>query len=559
MTSGVLCAAALLGFVACSSAGGGGGGNFDGGANSGGGGSGGSGGLNLGGSGGIDIDGGGATGGFVGDPTTCAEAQLAKTYIGCDFWPTTVANNVWDIFDFAVVVANAGTAPANVTIERNGAAVASGQVPPGGLEKYYLPWVKELKGDEANECGAATPLAATVRSTGGAYHLTTSSPVTVYQFSALEYKGQGGPPGKNWSSCPGNVTCQTSLPPGPVGCYSFSNDASLLLPTTALTGNYRITGQTGWVQANMSPYFAVTGTQDNTSVKVLTGLGGSITAGGGVPTTGPGQVVTFPINRGEVVEVVGTPTGDMSGTLVQATSPVQVIAGIPCIQSPIGVQACDHTEESVFPAETLGQHYFVVPPTGPNGDAPGHIVRLYGNVDGTNLQYPGGTPPGAPNVINAGQVVDLGQTNQPFEVMSADHEFAVGMFQLGAQVVDPLTPAPNGKGDPAQSLATAVEQFRTKYIFLAPDDYNVSYVDIVGPVGTALTLDGSAVSVPGAPLSSNYAIYRTPLGAGVQGAHVLTSDKPVGIQVVGYGSYTSYQYPGGLNLTLIAPPPPPIP
>jgi hypothetical protein len=32
----------------------------------------------------------------------------------------------------------------------------------------------------------------------------------------------------------------------------------------------------------------------------------------------------------------------------------------------------------------------------------------------------------------------------------------------------------------------------------------------------------------------------------------------VGIQVVGYGSYTSYQYPGGLNLTLIAPPPPPI-
>jgi IgGFc binding protein len=125
--------------------------------------------------------------------------------------------------------------------------------------------------------------------------------------------------------------------------------------------------------------------------------------------------------------------------------------------------------------------------------------------------------------------------------------------------VDPVTLAPNQKGDPAQSLATAVEQFRTKYIFLAPDDYDVSYVDIVGPAGTVLNLDGSAVNVPETPLSSNYAVYRAPLGPGVQGAHVLTSDQPVGIQVVGYGSYTSYQYPGGLNLTLIAPPPQPIP
>jgi hypothetical protein len=29
----------------------------------------------------------------------------------------------------------------------------------------------------------------------------------------------------------------------------------------------------------------------------------------------------------------------------------------------------------------------------------------------------------------------------------------------------------------------------------------------------------------------------------------------VGIQVLGYGLYTSYQYPGGLNLEIIAPPP----
>ena len=46
-----------------------------------------------------------------------------------------------------------------------------------------------------------------MRADGGAYHLVATRPVTVYQFNALEYKGQGGPGGKNWSSCPGNQIC----------------------------------------------------------------------------------------------------------------------------------------------------------------------------------------------------------------------------------------------------------------------------------------------------------------------------------------------------------------
>ena len=40
------------------------------------------------------------------------------------------------------------------------------------------------------------------------------------------------------------------------------------------------------------------------------------------------------------------------------------------------------------------------------------------------------------------------------------------------------------------------------------------------------------------------------------GQHKLESDTPVGLQVYGYGNYTSYQYPGGLNLKRIAPAPP---
>jgi hypothetical protein len=509
--------------------------------------------------GGFTFDAGHSDGsiGTGGDPQTCAEAAANRTYIGCDFWPTVVANNVWSIFDYAVVVANAGTQTAMVTVTRNGQPAGSAQVQPNGLATIYLPWVPALKGPDADNCGSATPLAKTVRANGGAYHLVSTVPVTVYQFNALEYAGQGGPPGKNWSSCPGNTICDQIFQP--IGCFSFSNDASLLLPSTAMTGNYRITGQAGWPfppgspVPGIGPYFAVVGTQANTTVTVYLASNASIIGGGAIPSTPGGGTVNFSLNAGDVVELVGTVTSDLSGSLVKASAPVEVITGMPCVQAPIGTQACDHIEESVFPAETLGQHYFVTVPTGPNGNVVGHIVRIYGNADNTKLTYPSGKPAGAPATLNAGQVVDLGVVPKDFEVVG-DHEFAVGSFMLGAELLDPALT--DTKGDPSQSLSTAVEQYRTKYVFLAPADYDVSYVDVVEPMGAQVQIDGQPTAAPKL-IGSGFGVARVHLGPGNNGAHVLTSNLPVGIQVMGYGSATSYQYPGGLNLLSIAPPPPP--
>jgi len=472
---------------------------------------------------------------------------MYRTYIGCDFWPTVVANNVWSVFDYAVVVANAGDQPAEVTVTRGAQSISTTTVDPNSLAKIYLPWVPNLKGPDADACGAATPLAATVREIDGAYHLISTKPVTVYQFNALEYAPQGGPAGKNWSSCPAQQCFNE--------CFSYSNDASLLLPSTAMTGNYRITSQQGWVAANIGAYFAITGTADGTSVQVKVSGKGDLSAGGGVPATGPNGLAQFSINRGEVVELVFDPSSDPAGSLVYADKPVQVISGLPCMQMPIGTSACDHIEETVLPAETLGKHYFVVPPTSPKGGTAGHVVRIYGNVDGTQLSYPGGNPPNAPLSINAGQVFELGVVKTPFEVLG-DHEFAVGSFQLGAEIVDPGA-AQQAKGDPAQSNVIAVEQFRTKYVFLAPNDYDISVVDIVQPMSAKINLDGMDVAQQPVAISSNYGINRVTLGPGNNGAHVLLATEAVGIQVVGYGSYTSYQYPGGMNLKTIAPPPPP--
>jgi len=104
-----------------------------------------------------------------------------------------------------------------------------------------------------------------------------------------------------------------------------------------------------------------------------------------------------------------------------------------------------------------------------------------------------------------------------------------------------------------------VEQFRKKYIFLAPDDYQVAVADILVPDGATVKLDDAALTAAPQKIgNSTWSIVREPLNAGANhGTHVLTSDQPIGLQVVAFGHATGIYYPGGLNLTLITEPPPP--
>ena len=107
-----------------------------------------------------------------------------------------------------------------------------------------------------------------------------------------------------------------------------------------------------------------------------------------------------------------------------------------------------------------------------------------------------------------------------------------------------------GEGDPALSLGIPTEQFRTSYSFLAPDTYTRSFVNITAASGQNVILDGSPVGgwtpVGGTGMQTT----RVMIGGG---AHTISSDLPFGIVVYGFGSYTSYMYPGGLDLEFINP------
>lgn len=490
------------------------------------------------------------------DPVSCDEAAQFKTYVGCDYWPTVTDNLVNDVFDFAVAVANGGSDPADVTVTGPGGVNKKITVAGGTIGKVYLPWVTALKAKGSLSGGAG--LKASVLATKSAYHLVSNKPVVVYQFNPLEFKAVGGEPGKNWSAC--------KIQPPATECYSYSNDASLLLPSTAMTGNYRLLGPAGWsangglgLQAIAPSYFVVTGTVDGTKVTVKLGPKGAVVGGSGVSTTANNGTLTFSLDAGDVAEVIGTngQEGDFSGSLLKADHPVQVITGISCIDVPSDVQACDHVEETVFPAETLGKHYVVMRPAGPKKNNVGQVVRFVGNVDATALTYKPSQPAGCPAFLNAGQVADCGVVSTDFEV-SGDKEFGIATFQVGGALADPdFNPnsptAAQPQGDPSQSFVVTVEQYRKNYVFLAPTDYKTSFVDIIGGAGTTVTLDGTDISSKlTAIVGTGYFGGHIQLGQGKDGVHVLDASDPIGIQVIGYGENTSYQYPGGLNLSAIS-------
>ncbi len=484
--------------------------------------------------------------------TACERAAAERSYVGCDYWPTVTANVVADVFDFAVIVANAGDATARVRVTGPNGVDQQHEVQPNQLVKIYLPWVHELKGPSATSMWDVFGLQRAVLAKGGAYHLTSDQPVSVYQFNALEYEGRGGPPGKSWAGCPDFAEDGT--------CFSFTNDASLLLPTTALTGSYRLpsypaTTYQGPGFKPPGPWFAITATENGTTVLFKTSSTASTIGGGPMTELGSSQTAMVTLDAGDVLEVPSGRDGqnDLSGSVVAADKPVQLISGHACAEVPRGVAACDHLEESVFPAETHGKQYAIPTPTAPNGGSFGHLVRIYGNVDGTTLTYEPAVP-GAPTVVNSGQVLDLGISTTSF-VVTADQPIAVGTFLVGGEFGVGPTPAGAERGDPSMSTMIAVEQYRTKAVFLAPDDYDVSFIDVVMKPGTQLVLDGQTVTGAAVAIgASGWSHQRIRLGPGQGGAHVLTSDQPVGVQVVGYGRFTSYHYPAGLDLQKIAPP-----
>jgi hypothetical protein len=112
-------------------------------------------------------------------------------------------------------------------------------------------------------------------------------------------------------------------------------------------------------------------------------------------------------------------------------------------------------------------------------------------------------------------------------------------------------------GDPAMVTEVPVDQLRNAYDFLVPDTYVFDYLNIVAAPGHTVWFDGQDLTtmagVTAIPVGSRYSLYVVKVDAG---EHHLQAENPterVGVKVYGVARYTSYAYPGGLDLSPISP------
>ena len=272
--------------------------------------------------------------------------------------------------------------------------------------------------------------------------------------------------------------------------YSFSNDASLLIPTSALGESYRFVGVPNWYYldpldgsaTDVPATLAITASENQTTVRFSLPPNGAIQADTSNRLT---------IERGAYVAVLDqqdtlilrttgnapVPFGpvprqpDLSGMFIESTAPISVISGHECTFYPSNLGACDHVEEQLFPIETWGQVFALVPPKerGNNvqteriywkivGQASGARIRLSAPISDLEVGDPGS--PGVPNCTrsldpNDAQTIVIGpegfcefSTRQAFDISSDQPIMVMGIIS-GQASVNPFSLGGDRLGDPA--------------------------------------------------------------------------------------------------------------
>ncbi|MCC7540880.1 MAG: IgGFc-binding protein [Deltaproteobacteria bacterium] len=491
----------------------------------------------------------------------CAQRREEGSYIGCEYYAIQTANpQLAREFSFAVAIASAGAAEAHVHIE-NASFATDVIVPPDGLSVVPLPWVAELKGQ------GPFVYDRSVVARGAAFHITSDVPVTVHQFSPLEFRLSG--------DC---VPALDDQLPGDGRCYSFTNDASLLLPVHTLTGRYMAISRPSLTvdlheggvlsEPGFIAVAAVAG--GTTEVEVLLSTPAAPSADGAFAGGDAADSVTVTLSQGDVLQVLprapttcanavpadndvvsrycdnGSDT-DLTGTIVRASQPVAMIGGHACAFIPFDRFACDHLEEQIPPAETWGNTY-VVPRTHALADEP-NIVRVLSATNGNRVELD--PPLVEPFVLDAGQHREL-ETRTSFVVTASAPvlvaEFLVGQA-YGSAELDGEAPA----GDPAMALVPPIEQLRREYVVHVPSTYQQSWISVVAPAGIAVTLDDQVIDSLRAPVgSSTWELFETIIRPG---EHDLVAAQPFAVFVHGFAAYTSYFYVGGLDLEPVIEPP----
>lgn len=438
----------------------------------------------------------------------CSQASQRRSNVGCEYFAVDLDNaKINDTLNaaaqqFAVVISNPETDVATeVTIEQDDSepgdenapkSIVTATIPPFNLRVFRL-GPREVDGSPPGEFDTGTHTALTRH----AYRIHSTFPVVAYQFNPLE-----------------NVNV-------------FSNDASLLKPTEALTplGDDLEPAYValGWPQTianssdpdtNFSPqnpvslraFLTLVGTTPNTHVRIDSTA--RILPGGMIPATPKGGTLDFELSTFDVLNLETDDfNADFTGSLISTDRALVVFSGSEASDAPFFAKltdrkcCADHLEEQLDPIRTSGQNFVATV-------SPSRTVAL----------AKAGAPVGEAEqneyfrviaTTDAGARVSTSLNGQfqsfvlaergSFLTIASTHHFTlksdapVMLSSVSPSQQDSNVPTGFPGGDPSLIIVPPLEQFRSSYVFLTPDKYSFDFIRIVAPRAAVVVLDGRSV------------------------------------------------------------------
>jgi hypothetical protein len=380
--------------------------------------------------------------------------------------------------------------------------------------------------------------------------------------------------------------------------YNYTNDASLLLPKSALTGNYMYMSAPVWNHpkrregdSSESPTISVLATEPDTEVTVqLRDPDGDMRSYDDVVHPIQNKRVSGPDDQGridvtmdpfEVLNIAGKGIGggaaeDFTGARIEANKPISAFGAHSCTFIPFYQAACDHLESQLQPMETWGTRFVASPlklraPDNKGRNREGTYWKFVARKDGTQIEtglnlktsagevLPAsgeGTPTCADftsNPTNGVFTLDAGEScefgTKKMFVATATRPVLMGAFLSGQESVGENV---DFAGDPAFYIVPPVVQYRTSYSFLTPETYKSDYVTVTirGSNATQFQLDGETIDVSTLDTyqtlpNANFSRVHIPVEPG---PHEISANVDFGIVAYGYHDYVSYAYTGGLDL-----------
>jgi hypothetical protein len=514
--------------------------------------------------------------------TPCEAAADHPSNLGCDFWAADLDNEAFNLGgisndaaaqQFAIVAANNNEYPVVVTVTKNAArvgeplneqAVASVTVSPRSTKRIDLPQ-REVEGSmQQNGTYTKNSGSGTFVSPHG-YHVVATGPVVIYQFNPI--------------------------------IQQFSNDASTLIPSTALGFDYVIIGYNtanpcgdpNFNIESIPDHTAITilATEDNTNVTVTPThpiKASSGDSGFPIAATMKGGTLSFKLSRYTVVNlqseqpttnafacIMSGQDGDFTGSQIHSDKPIVVFTngergigfgGAENVQYPPDwddqndkICCTDHLEEQLLPVTALGKEFAVprspIRSTDPTWKEP-DIVRVVATVDNTvittNLPAPYNS-----FTLNA-------REHKTFAATTGFALKSTNAIQIATYLVSQQFIKNGWIGDPSQLLIPAAEQHRKDYVFLVPGTFQQNFIVMAKPVDAMIILDGIPLAMQEfsncvkGPIGTVAGIdYEQVTCPATEGHHTVSADKPFGLSVFGYYNVGSYAFVGGSDVKIINP------